>query len=132
MTKRNELIAEIESKQHDRIDIRQKMQPDIMSMAPSSIPVNLYATYIKQMETLDNDIYRLKKLVIALPILPSPEIEKKKEHIISAMESNAGRLQQIIEKKNGTSDGRYKELLDREYSAVSAEIDDLKLILSLL
>lgn len=44
MTKRNELIAEIESKQYDRINIRQKMQPDIMSMAPSSIPVNLYAT----------------------------------------------------------------------------------------
>jgi hypothetical protein len=132
MSKRNELIAEIESKQQERNNIRQKMQPDIMSMAPSSIPTNLYQMYIKQTETLDNDIYTLTELVKILPTIPDAATIKKKENIIHSIESKVSRLQQIIEKKNGTSDERYRELLNREYAAVSGEIDDLKLILSLL
>jgi hypothetical protein len=132
MSKRNELIAAVESKQQERKNIRQKMQPDIMSMAPLSIPINLYQMYIKQLETLDNDIYMLTELVKTLPDIPDAATIKKKENIIYSIELSAVRVQQIMEKKNGTTDNRYKELLDREYSAISTEIKDMKLILSLL
>ncbi len=82
MSKRNELIAEIESKQRERNNIRQKMQPDIMSMAPSSIPTNLYQMYIKQLETLDNDINMLTELVKTLPAIPDAATTKEGKYYI--------------------------------------------------
>jgi len=134
MSKRDELIRDIESKQLQKRAVAKKMRPDPLPSFGVGNDYNrstMYQTYINEYSRLSNDISRLTELVNLLPKENTPENATKRDQIVSSIESKAGRLQDLYKKLSFAQSG-HREILNNQISDIQGEIADKKLILSFL
>lgn len=135
MSKRDELIRNIESKQSQRRAVAKKMRPDPLpgfNIGNDSIRSTMYQEYITEHGNLANEIYQLIELANLLPKNNSQEIEKKRGEIVSSIENKVGYLQDLYSKRKYAQSQSHQGGLNNQISDTQTEIEDLKLILSLL